>query len=245
MSLLKLQIASDLHCEFQKDRGTKFISHLYEADVDALIVAGDLCTMRGFYPTFKLLSELYEHILYVPGNHEYYGASPEEVHDELKAVVKDFPTVHCLQNSVCEIKGQRFYGGTLWFPDLPDNPLFKHFLSDFAMIDDFEPWVYRENDHFRLAYKEAKITSKDIIISHHMPSPKSTPDYFKGSELNRFFVSDEENLISMTQPKLWVHGHTHSSMDYKLGDTRILCNPFGYAERTENRQFKRGFVIST
>jgi hypothetical protein len=27
---------------------------------------------------------------------------------------------------------------------------------------------------------------------------------------------------------LWVHGHTHSSFDYKLGKTRIICNPRGY-----------------
>jgi len=30
------------------------------------------------------------------------------------------------------------------------------------------------------------------------------------------------------QIKLWIHGHTHESFDYMVGDTRIVCNPRGY-----------------
>jgi Icc-related predicted phosphoesterase len=30
------------------------------------------------------------------------------------------------------------------------------------------------------------------------------------------------------RPALWLHGHTHGSCDYKLGDTRVVCNPMGY-----------------
>jgi predicted NBD/HSP70 family sugar kinase len=28
--------------------------------------------------------------------------------------------------------------------------------------------------------------------------------------------------------KCWVHGHTHSTHDYMIGNTRVLCNPRGY-----------------
>jgi Icc-related predicted phosphoesterase len=34
--------------------------------------------------------------------------------------------------------------------------------------------------------------------------------------------------IAQVQPKLWVHGHTHIPCDWKAGETRVLCNPFGY-----------------
>jgi len=29
-------------------------------------------------------------------------------------------------------------------------------------------------------------------------------------------------------PVLWVHGHTHSSHDYRVGGCRVVCNPRGY-----------------
>jgi len=28
--------------------------------------------------------------------------------------------------------------------------------------------------------------------------------------------------------RLWVHGHTHVSFDYRAGTTRVLCNARGY-----------------
>jgi hypothetical protein len=48
-------------------------------------------------------------------------------------------------------------------------------------------------------------------------------------------------------PSLWVHGHTHTSFDYRLGGCRVLCNPRGYQlERLptpENPQFDAGLVV--
>ena len=48
------------------------------------------------------------------------------------------------------------------------------------------------------------------------------------SPINRFFVSDETPLILDKKPRLWVHGHTHLTCDYMLGETRVVCNPHGY-----------------
>jgi pyruvate carboxylase len=41
------------------------------------------------------------------------------------------------------------------------------------------------------------------------------------------FASDLAALVR--EPvKLWIHGHTHESMDYELNGTRVVCNPRGY-----------------
>jgi hypothetical protein len=37
-----------------------------------------------------------------------------------------------------------------------------------------------------------------------------------------------KELIVAREPALWIHGHTHHAMDYRIGPTRILCNPLGY-----------------
>lgn len=37
-----------------------------------------------------------------------------------------------------------------------------------------------------------------------------------------FFIDDHPQIV------LWVHGHTHETFDYEIGNTRIFCNPRGY-----------------
>jgi hypothetical protein len=49
-------------------------------------------------------------------------------------------------------------------------------------------------------------------------------------------------------PVLWVHGHTHTSFDYRVGECRVVCNPRGYmlgvSRRVpENDDFNPAFVV--
>ena len=30
---------------------------------------------------------------------------------------------------------------------------------------------------------------------------------------------------------VWMHGHTHSSVDMEIGQTRVVCNPRGYSRQ--------------
>lgn len=48
-------------------------------------------------------------------------------------------------------------------------------------------------------------------------------------------------LPSRHQPTLWVHGHTHVGLDYRTGQTRVICNPHGYGN--ENPAFDPALVI--
>ena len=77
---MKLQIMSDLHFEMHADGGAGFIRELDATGVDVLVLAGDI-TMAGQYEdlasVFGPLAQKYRHILYVPGNHEYYKSSPD------------------------------------------------------------------------------------------------------------------------------------------------------------------------
>ena len=42
------------------------------------------------------------------------------------------------------------------------------------------------------------------------------------------YASDLEDLIEASGPDLWVHGHTHRLTNYRLHDTLVVSNPFGY-----------------
>jgi Icc-related predicted phosphoesterase len=81
------------------------------------------------------------------------------------------------------------------------------------------------------------------VVTHHLPTYRSVAPRFKSSPLNAFFVSDLEELIEERRPRLWMHGHTHTSVDQRVGSTRFLCNPFGYVGWELNAAFNEGMFV--
>jgi len=79
-----------------------------------------------------------------------------------------------------------------------------------------------------------------VVITHHYPSFQSTAPMYQQDLGSAAFGSDLEHW--MGRAALWVHGHTHSSFDYGLNGTRVVCNPRGYPLRRqggfENPDFK-------
>jgi len=52
-----------------------------------------------------------------------------------------------------------------------------------------------------------------------------------------------DDFILEHQPRLWIHGHTHESFDYKIGKTRVVCNPRGYASTEKNKGFRPDYTL--
>jgi len=227
---MKLQLMSDLHLEMHADRGAEFIRRLNPIGVDVLVLAGDVTMARRYEDlenVFQPLARKFRHIVYVPGNHEYYRSSPKEVARNLARLGKQFPEVVIPDNGSVVVAGQRFFGGTMWFRPDPMGGLNKRFMSDFSVIDEFEPWVYDQN----VAFEKALITEVepgDIVVTHHLPAPQSVAPRFARSAINAFFVSDMTSHLPELEPRLWIHGHTHERCDYMLGNTRVVANPLGY-----------------
>jgi Icc-related predicted phosphoesterase len=237
---MKLLVVSDLHFEFQRDGGESLVEN-FDKDVDVLVVAGDLSVGKGLADALTLLLEKFEHVVYLAGNHEYYGTTRQVVIDVIEETGHRYPGLHWLRpgNIVC-LDGQRFLGGTLWFPNHPTAP--KYQLNDFRLIKDFESWVYVENQE-TVNFLNQEVKSTDVVVTHHLPSYRSVAKEYQGSSLNPFFVCDIEPTILKTQPRLWIHGHTHTSCDYFIQNTRVVCNPFGYAQHEENVRFDPNLVI--
>ena len=82
-----------------------------------------------------------------------------------------------------------------------------------------------------------------IVMTHHAPSGRSLPDFRQGDPINAAYASDLEALIEQTRPQLWVHGHIHSSSDYRIGATRVVCNPRGYFPSQLNPDFDPALVV--
>lgn len=241
---MKLHLASDIHLEHWYVRGSRGHLRMIEKipECDVLVLAGDILSLHVFsdlehediWESFAGKAKL---VVYVPGNHEYYGSSVEVGRNVLKMMAQGFPANVKLLGAdprqIVEFEGRRILGDTLWFGDDPDNHLYEKFLSDFNVIRGFKPWVYEEHGTTR-GFLARNVKKGDIVVTHHLPSDKSVPRKYKNSGLNRFFVAPCDDIIEATEPALWLHGHTHGACDYKVGETRVLCNPMGYpGEKSE------------
>jgi hypothetical protein len=79
---------------------------------------------------------------------------------------------------------------------------------------------------------------KKVIVTHFLPAEVCISPRFQGEGLlNYYFANAHDEWISTLSDTTWIFGHTHDRVDLKLGDTRLLCNPYGYFGREVNSAF--------
>jgi predicted phosphodiesterase len=85
-----------------------------------------------------------------------------------------------------------------------------------------------------------------VVITHHGPHRGSLAPRFAADWVSTAFINELPPSF-FEVPVLWVHGHTHTSFDYRVGGCRVLCNPRGYqvGRRVvpENARFDAGRVV--
>jgi predicted phosphodiesterase len=251
---MKLNILSDLHLSLGA-------MAMPENDADLVILAGDVARPRD---AVSWAVGLGKPVLYVPGNHEFYGGSIAGTVAELKQLCAG-TSVRVLDNEELIFHGVRFLGTTLW----TDFMLYgdgekrtaamqeaRSFMRDFSRIrvgETPEALFTPENStalfKIHAAWLDSKLAAPyagpTVVITHHAPSRKSIHARFADSLLNACFVSDAERLIDGSRARLWIHGHTHDSFDYVVNGTRVVCNPRGYAKdgTNENPRFDANFSV--
>ena len=221
------QVISDIHFEAHPDQGTTFWESYFNPEgVDLLVLAGDVVEYWGIHKYLSEFAKHYSDIIYVLGNHEYYGSTKEEVGDIVSASNKNMPSnVRVLNRDVCYVANQKFCGTTLWFKNNPQTMLHKSRLNDFRRIKDYENWVFEENNR-DIDFLQSTADEDAIVITHHLPTVGGVPKRFVGSALTGFFLCDMQPYG--LHPKIWIFGHTHWHVDFTDEDgTRFLANPFG------------------
>ena len=224
---------SDTHLEYHMDGGVGFTKSLDPAGVDVLILAGDIGNFGGrrqnnLMAGLHVMCQKFPHVVYVRGNHEFYGVHRDPLRQAFRDFVADgHPNFYLLDNSTITIQGQRFIGATMWFLDSPRTVTLRAGWSDFINIPQFGRWWLREAQNTQ-AFLKKEMRSTDVVVTHYCPSWSSEDPRYRGSSSAEFFIVNMEPLILRVQPRLWVHGHTHRSFDYKIDRTRVVCNPLGY-----------------
>jgi predicted phosphohydrolase len=252
---MKIKLLSDLHLELAPYSISK-------GDEDILILAGDISpnTEKSIELITNYLTDNPTNtVIYILGNHDYYGHTIKETYDFWEHV--NLSRFHYLQNTSIVINGYRFFGSTLW-TDM-NNYDMKTVLASSICINDYhqikeniQTEIFTPTKTYIIHNKSKEIlidilnTSKEpvVVITHHLPSYKSIhPKYSHLSDTNGAYASHLDDLVKLSY--MWMHGHTHSSFDYKIGDTRVICNPRGYCKKgfdyikKENKRFDDNFII--
>lgn len=214
-----------------------------------LALLGDVCEVKNFFKIkkfFEYVSDNWSYVLYVPGNHEFYGGELQHSIDEMRSYLSMFRNIVLLDNDVVSIDNVRYIGSTLWSDINREDPLTKLACKD--LINDYryirkmvygKPATITPEDTISLFDKNVDFIKKmieltndpfNVVLTHHAPSFRSVSPRFVGSAVNGAFVSNLDDFI-LDRPKIaaWAHGHTHSPVDYKIGVCRVVGNPLGYA----------------
>ena len=248
---VRLHVLSDLHLE-----QAPFVMPGVEADV--IVLGGDTATgtrgvdwVRGWADGRP--------VLYLAGNHEFYGHSLPDLIGELR-VAAGGSSVRVLENDEVVINGVRFLGCTLW--------------SDF----DFDGAEHREysmhvcervvNDYAYIAFGPAgrALAARDtrmlhlssrrwladrlaephvgptVVVTHHQPLIRGSPPTPALRAIAGAFASDLTDLMGADRVAMWIYGHTHRAADLDVDGTRVLSNPRGYPHQPV-AEFDPEFVV--
>ena len=245
---LSIDLISDLHIDqWSPEHKIKYpygiikdIPFHINNSSEILVVAGDISDdLNESLKWMNNISNKYEKILFVDGNHEHVNAYPN-LYD-----------INYIQNSVNSLNNDKI----IYLPDnefIIDDKVFigycgwwdynnKQSLEEAKKY--FNKWIpeFTEKDNIlfmnnvlcRADYEYNKIknliikyendkTINDIILVTHSVGHKDFKVVSKSTDYNTMF-----NDIKSSKLKYWLFGHTHYQIQDKVNGIQFICNPRG------------------
>lgn len=256
--MLNIQIVSDLHIEFW---GKKQKFNFIKPTAPILALLGDICCC-GSNDDFEIFKRfineivpLYETIIMISGNHEYYynpDNNIEPVYENtmqgIDERIKTFfkltsPKLHYLNNSTIKLNDNKqtytIIGSTLWswIPE-EQRDFITTSMNDYKYIKILDSKKIRNlssNDianthmknfkYIKTQISKAKKAGHKIIIFTHH-KPYLSPEY-NPKTISIAYESDLSDLFEHPVA-LWAYGHTHIADNSVQGKTWLYSNPKGY-----------------
>lgn len=248
---MRIWLFSDWHIERGVVSGADLLAHGIP-DADVCVAAGDVdLGVRAIELLGRNVAPLMP-VIVTPGNHCYRGLHYERTRSEMAAAAAGYSGLHLLDPGTAIVDGVRFIGATLWtdfelagasrLQESLDaaRPRFHSITT--GPVDDQTIWSPEDSRRSHLVEKayieRALLVPHDgptVVVTHHAPHPDCMHPRFLLQDRGRSaaYVSDLSSFIDRHRPDMWLHGHTHDSVDIvAYGGTRIVANPRGYHVRS-------------
>lgn len=246
---MTLQYCSDLHLEFSANESW-LREHPLIPTGDILVMAGDIVPFsqierhRWF---FDLLSQQYEAVYWLPGNHEYYGSYIDQRSGSFKEAIRH--NVWLLNNTLVVLGSWTLICSTLWSFISPaaEWDIAKG-MADYRHIrkhgERFRPLhsfrLHRTCRQF-ITQALAQAQGKVCVATHHVPTFLHYPEQFRHSPLNEAFATELFPFIEQSSIAAWIYGHHHCNIPaFTIGNTLMLTNQLGYVSAGEQHSFDPG-----
>jgi hypothetical protein len=241
---MNFQLFSDIHIELIKKGFPKI-----EPLCNTIILAGDIGIISriNFKQFIEYCSLNWENVIYVFGNHEFYGK--HTIHTfkyKYRTYFETFNNVHLLDSSFIELNGVIIYGFISWTRSIFDNTnTSRDYLNDYNKIKygksrlrcaDVDLMVEEELEKFHLFIDDVNNNKiqcdKILVVTHFPPIREGTSDpKYNGELLSNYFswnnlMYSEE--INCDKIKMWCSGHTHWSYNFIVNDINFVSNQIGY-----------------
>lgn len=261
IDLLRVQLVSDVHMESRNDNA---MDNIVKVSADVLALCGDIGYpyQKSYFDILSWASRSYKWTFLITGNHEYYNKhkSIDEIDDKVAELVKEFPNITFLQNNMALVNynngSTMVFGSTLWSKvtnigavgcQMNDYSLISHKLD--GSLKRITPQQTTGLHKIAVCALTETINYCTlnklplVIMTHHLPSYSCIHnDFMKYDDISSAFASDLDNLIKVPI-SLWMHGHSHRYMDFKINDVRVISNPLGY-QNEDTKGYMNDLVIS-
>lgn len=236
---LQAQVLSDLHFEC----GTPFDVPAAQADI--LILAGDIHEgLRGVEWAIAQARRLEIPVLYVFGNHEFYGQCFPSLFTEARLRCHG-SGVHILERDTFTFGDVRFLGCTLWSDFQLYGAGHADFCREYARVHmpDYEAiltrdgrplqpedttWVFQQSLQWLEQQLKSPWKGRTVVITHHAPIYYASEPENDNSPLAAAMISNHPSLLQNTCVDTWIHGHTHHNINARILNTHVISHQQGY-----------------
>lgn len=243
---MQIRVLSDIHIDINEN----YPIPSFEDDIFT-VIAGDISgdpVISSYWIEDNIKNGLFVH-----GNHDLVYNKLEQPLQEQKLIFKNkFPldaNVSYLDNQYKIVNDIVFIGCCLYTDYKYNGSVKSNMQIAEKGLNDFRWGKYKVGDdvvslkpqHYLEMFKESmefiKYTLKKfkdkkcVLITHHGVSPFQLSSKYINSSLNASFISNlEKFILKHNNLALVVSGHVHNNSDFKIGNTRVICNPYGYRD---------------
>lgn len=224
-----------------KSGNCEYIDEYYKV----LSACGDICSIDQMTVYLDKVSKLYDYVLFVPGNHEYYGQEMNTIDDELDTINEMYDNVHIFTptNERLLLRDDLLIHGTTLWADVYKGCRVNSKKTPICIGDkrlnhiDMNSLYDNAVEQLELTIDAASKRSLDtIVLTHHAPSLSVKNIYHSNDHCG--YVSDLSDLIS--NPLIaWVYGHTHCNITTTVNDVLITSSQWGSPKNI----VKNGLII--